>query len=449
MFIVISQCGIWCVRGDEATNKTADLGTIWGRLVDQDGAPVRSVPLRITIDIINDGVITSSVISLESDHEGKFSFVAPKTGNVSLFAFPKLLARSHWQIAQRGDIGDIVLDKGFEPKIRLLTPKGEPISDVFLRLISVPSDLGISVLGEKPTDSSGYCTFPRLGAGQYRIIIDKRRSQNALAELPYAILGQVDSFSNESHEKELVAVETTSATLTFDDGIDVPADARWVIFRTVPSNRTAPGDGWNLSFENDAKHVSKGVYSFDKIPQNVSIGISISRDKNLVFSCSASTEQEAKPILGFLELGSFTEPLNINIFSHKASSVKLSARDKNGKTIDQFFAVGHYPELSSLRNGESWWGEDVMESPYRIRSEQLQKRFIDPRLLVFYNFTRSFEYPSQVTFSWDHATQSAQILNIFPNEKIVPILYDTQGRQGFVETEFAEGEKKELVVVLE
>jgi hypothetical protein len=172
--------------------------------------------------------------------------------------------------------------------------------------------------------------------------------------------------------------------------------------------------------------------------------------KDSVFSCSVSTKKQERIIPGLLELGTFDKPFSIRVSSRKASSVKLSAKDEEGKAIDNFYAVGYYPNLSGYIDGSIIWLNDTMESNVRIKPEKLKKRFLDPiELAVRYNFSRSFEMQSQVTFFWDHINKTAQISNIIPNEKVIIILYDKQGRQGHIETTLTENENKEFVVVLE
>jgi hypothetical protein len=446
LFLIVALLQYKVVHGlgNETKNQSIDPNTVFGRFIDENGKPINDVRLRISLKSADSDTIKPSVLNLVSDQEGKFSFIAPKIGNISIIAYPKSFALAHWNIEKRGDLGDFVLKKGFQPRIRLLTPKGEPISGVVLRLAINSEDLFLPLLSEKPTDKDGYCTFQRVETGQYRISVAKRQSFKTLKELPFVILNQMFSFSEESHEIEMFATETISATILFSDNIVIPNNTDWVLLRTLLGYENL----WSYSFKEETKEIEKGIYIISNIPKNVPLCLSIFSAKNLVFSCSMSAEKQERFIPGFLDLGTFEEPFTLKVFSHKASSVTLAAKDEEGKTIDNFYAVGYYPNLSSFIDGSSYFEEGVMEIRVRIKPEQLQKRFLNSKDLVSYNFARSFEMRSQVTFSWDHLNKVAGIFDIIPNETIIIILYDIQGRQGYIETTLTEGENKEFVVVL-
>jgi hypothetical protein len=441
-FAILSICGVHYVSTNETQN--ADSNIVYGRLIDENGKPINDVRLRVSVEFPGSDTTIPSVINILSGVDGKFSFSAPKTGNITIIAYPQSFALAYWKTEKRSDLGDFVLKNGFQPKIRLLTPKGEPISGVVLQLAINSPDLFLPLLSEKPTDKDGYCTFRHVEPGKYRISVAKKQSYQTLKKIPFVILNQMFSFSDEFHEIDMVAMETISATISFSDDIIIPNNTDWVLLRTSPDYE----NWWTLSFKEGSKETEKGVYTISNIPKNIPLSLSIFSAKDLVFSCSVSAEKQKKFIPGFLDLGVFKEPFSLKVFSHKAGSVKLAAKDEKGKTIDNFYAVGYYPNLSSFIDGSIYFEEGTMENHVRIKPEQLQKRFLDPKELVYYNFSRSFEMRSQVTFSWDHINKVAEISDIIPNEKIAIILYDRQCRQGYIETVLTEGEVKEFVVVL-
>lgn len=162
---------------------------VHGRLIDEAGAPVANAQLRMrSTDPAVDQRVGSSNNDGVSGKDGRFEFIVAKNGTASLSIIPHDHCMKHVDLAsQRGDVGDITLEKGSSIRGRVLNAKGEPMKDLWVNLTEqTPQRQGsYEMKRSAKTNELGEFTTRPLRSGKYMTEVELKAT-GALEKLQYA-----------------------------------------------------------------------------------------------------------------------------------------------------------------------------------------------------------------------------------------------------------------------
>lgn len=155
---------------------------VFGRLVDEAGDPMPGVKVSAYSVPPSDGNSfgIGSFDKVVSDKDGKFKMNFAKDGNSILWIQPEQLAmRQIMTGIERGDLGDIQLQKGFEVSGKVVDALGEVVPNVWVEIedLDAQSEIQMPVATSMrryaKTDAQGQYSAEPMNAGNYRIKVSK------------------------------------------------------------------------------------------------------------------------------------------------------------------------------------------------------------------------------------------------------------------------------------
>ena len=157
---------------------------ITGRLVDEQGKPLANTLIAVqrqkTKPYGNEG-LTSLTVSSEyrSDASGRFRIDAAKNEKVAFWAVPENLAPRYVSAnQQRGDLGNITVEKGFEPLVTVLDKDGRPVQNVWVNLNHRNESYGMAQRSADTrsalTNQNGQARFRPVLAGDYEVCVSEK-----------------------------------------------------------------------------------------------------------------------------------------------------------------------------------------------------------------------------------------------------------------------------------
>lgn len=170
---------------------TLDAGKpLSGRVVDPDGHPLADVDIHIITSRLlpEDPMFTippycqTAWLETVTDSQGKFRTHVYAEGSTRLVLKHKNFAQTPLFYEKfSGDAGDLVLKKGFRPKITLLDIKGKPVPQIPIAIAQTPTSknlqlLHVSIFRYAQTDENGVAEFDPIEAGDIDIRIDPGRT---------------------------------------------------------------------------------------------------------------------------------------------------------------------------------------------------------------------------------------------------------------------------------
>lgn len=426
-----------------------------GRVVDEQGNPVAGARISIAVNkpaqhrkYQGDQLIghatsgEDGVFTLVNYSDAHLSDEIQQDEKMTVIVYPRdddenMLAVKAFE-AKVGDALDpIVLEEGMRPTLRLLDQDDKPVPDVYL-LMSATDVPYWSVSCRKPTDEQGRCIMPAVKPGSCSVrIIDTHSNRKVLETLSCAFLSRNVHWDSDHTEADIKGVPTVSLDIRFSGEKRPPQGKRWGLLNVSLKDRSY----WNTPLH-ESESLGDGRYRVAKVPKGLPLGVNLDLgDDDTAWSYRLSSSEEFLPATRLLELPALDRDEELLLIERKAARARVRFTDQAEKNIEEFYLIGFYPEkpLTYLKF-------EQVEGGYRIRKEDMEKKLLTSEL-QFYDFDLPFRFPSQVEFEWNAEQRQGRVLRIQPEEKVVLIAFDPTGRQGSVETTFAEGEQRDLVLI--
>ncbi len=418
--------------------------SIHGRLVDEEGKPLADVSITGIASKpqeLMQGAYDALSFQGKTDAEGMFRFELYETGNVFLTPDSETHAMDTFTTEKRGDVGDIVVKKGVQPTVRLLSPDGQPVPNVWINLCR--SDIGHATATSGLTDANGVCLFRPVLAGKYQIRVDRNPFGRLPAgitaaeehDVPFAFFTKTVTIDSQHLNHESRASESVVVTLRFDHEND-PNDTfiTGYVFDSIPN-----GQGVQSLMLNDATRTENGVYRFEHVARDAEFDFRLGSFTK-AYRYLLPDDTESRPLVNGTIVGPFQEDTEIGIVGLNAPTVTLRAVDENGKPLTEFYVDRYYPEINPYRDMKTVNGQVVAE-PHALR-ELIAN---DPDR----DFRGSWIGVSDAVTIWEGVGSGImKIIGLQPNEEVVLLLYDKERRQGSVTLVLKEGEEKEITVTL-
>ncbi|MCL2349529.1 MAG: carboxypeptidase regulatory-like domain-containing protein, partial [Planctomycetaceae bacterium] len=442
---------------------------VTGRLVDEDGKPLANILIRgfrWNPENLweNNGLYPQ--FDMRSDESGRFKIDVPKNHSAAFWTLPDNLVIKQTLVKEKhGDLGDIVLEKGIRPTVKVLDPDGKPLAKTWVDLLR-QDRVGIPMMTMSRrsalTDENGIALFLPVAADQYEIRISEtpltshnqgefpenmlwmRESTESLRQpVPGTFYIEYVDLTPESPAAVIQAQKSVKVNIHYLDGKDENRrhntristrssveDRKWFV---VPKS-TSESDGY----------LGDGKFSFD-----VPVGLKdaelhvYSSGEDDVFICTVAGNKllPSKDQSGCYSLGTIDKEMTVEVTCLKSPKLKVRVQDESGKPIQDYFAIADDAasdppsKFEMLENAlkitteETWYEFKWSEIPQNIPWSNPLVRF------MYDDYEKSNVQHSRVTFLPDREMKLYVFAQGYdPSEQTLP--------------KMAEGEEREIVVTL-
>ncbi|MCL2004620.1 MAG: hypothetical protein FWG73_00490 [Planctomycetaceae bacterium] len=345
--------------------------TITGRLVDEQGQPLADVlisVLRQKARPFRNDYIEVETMDRTSDADGRFRIDVAKDEKIAFWALPETLAPQFVSPAQnqaRGDHGNIVLKKGFEPIVTVLDKDGKPVHDVWVNLTRQGEDFAVGFLSPYTrsalTDQEGKARLHPVTEGDYNIRV--RPSSMARRNPPWSIANSVtwradrdgdaktvdgvfyainETLSETALEVTLQAQQTVNIDVQFSDKT---ADS----YRELNANISGRQEDGNffasrMSSDSPSAYQGDGLFSF-QVPVGLeNAAFRVPFDTNTTYRMRIEGESEWRNAnnRSELPLGTIEQAMRIEVAAFKSPNIILNVVDELGQPVKEYYAWLEY-----------------------------------------------------------------------------------------------------------
>jgi len=171
---------------------------ITGRFVDEQGNPLANTLIAVLRQKVspygNEGADCTESWECKCDSDGRFSFNAAKNERIAFWATPEKLAPQFvFPNQKRGDLGNITVEKGFEPVVTVQDKDGKPVQNVWVNLNRRDENYGMAIMSAYSrsalTDQNGQARFRPVSQGDYEVRVSERPSERLYS--PWSIASSV------------------------------------------------------------------------------------------------------------------------------------------------------------------------------------------------------------------------------------------------------------------
>lgn len=342
---------------------------ITGRLVNTEGEPLPNVGiayLREKTKPFRREYISPEFFDLTSDAEGRFHIDAAKDERIVFWAIADDLAPKYvFPDKSRGDFGDIVLEKGFRPTVKVIDENGKPVENVWVDIYREREESTLNTISiyrrSALTDQNGEAHFRPVADGQYEIRISETPSEKRYN--PYPLHGYFCSFLREenkrpvkgqyfitpvelsakSPESSIQAQKTVKIDVVFTDG---KSDDIRDINTNIHGRKGEAYYAARPSSESPSVYQGDGLFSF-QVPvglENASLRV-FSKDDSLSHRCRIAGIDKWLENGGMsfdFQLGTIENDMRIEVFTYKSPRIELDVTDESGKPVEEYYAWIEY-----------------------------------------------------------------------------------------------------------
>ncbi len=349
---------------------------ISGRLVDEDGKSLADVTISVIRQLVkpygHEGRMRIETFDLKSDSEGRFTIKAAKNEKIVFWAVPEDLAPKFVRSDQkRGDLGDIVVQKGFRPEVKVLDKDGKPVDDVWVNVWRRDEKYTMGIMTQNTrsalTDKDGIARFRPIEEGRYEIRIGERPREKRYN--PFSIENSITwrdrqedkkpvkgvfvfpqfDFSKDNASTTLQAQKTYQVDIQFSDTKAVSERERdWYI-----SISGEQGEGKHYysrpSSDSPSGFMGDGLYSYN-VPVDLT-GAILNLQSNTNYSYRVRLEGKTdwiEPKHGDdYPLGPITKDTKIEVAVFKSPKITVDVVDEQGQPVKEYYAWAEYADTKT------------------------------------------------------------------------------------------------------
>lgn len=319
-----------------------------GRLIDEAGRPVSGVQIRCSCRPASGfDRIRSAHIKGVSDEQGQFDLMVTAEGRAKLALIPPEHCMQQMDLGEkRGDIGDVVLKRGFSLRGIVQNAKGEPMRDLWVNIQPAEEQFRESyeMIRSSKIDDQGRFTTRPLQAGKYRINVENKAT-GALEKVKYANF----------HDDPPAAMFVTKSLNITEDLAAEPMIIRAVPHVLItaqfykPNGELSPGHSPHVTGQFDGEFIwipqgrRTGEGRFElMVPHglvNVELRFTTNEHSGLMVQFPGG-ELSPQDSYRFERIEEDID--NIRIVRHRAGILKLDIVDESGKQLENSGIFAHY-----------------------------------------------------------------------------------------------------------
>ena len=342
--------------------------TITGRFVDEQGRPLTDVLVAVQRQKVKpygrEGTGRVEWLEIKSGADGRFRLDVARNEKIVLWAVPENLAPQYvFPDQKRGDLGNITVEKGFEPVVTVLDNDGRPVPDVWVNLSRRSEGYGMLMgtanVRSALTDQEGNARFRPVSEGDYDVRVSERPHERYYA--PWSHIGSVTWRANVDQNKKVVkgvylillaklSAASSQVTLHAKDTIDVEvqfSDKTTDSYREINTNihaRREDGSFFttNSSSDSPSAYRGEGLFVFQ-----VPIGLEkamlrTSSTTNTSYRVKIRGENEWLEAAMDFPLGTIGKGMTIDVAVYKSPKITLNVVDESGQPVKEYYAWLEY-----------------------------------------------------------------------------------------------------------
>lgn len=349
--------------------------SISGRLVDEQGKPLTGITVVVLRQKLRafmlDGWRDTESLEFKSDADGRFSFNVAKDEKVVLWAVPENLAPKYvFSDKKRGDLGDITIEKGFEPVVTVLDKDGKPVSNVWVNIGRNDENYGIAYMTSYArsalTDQEGIAKFRPIAEGDYEIRISEnpREKWYGSSSINHIVTWRAEQNKDQKPVKGTysitpvkLSVTSLHATVQANSVVNVDvqfSDKTTDSYRELNANiKGQQADGRHFfsrpSSDSPSAYRGEGLFSF-----SVPIGLkeakfSVPSDTNTGYRIRIAGQDDWLEAIHYINypLGTIEETMNIEVEVYKSPVISLNVVNESGQPDKEYYAWLEYTKSNT------------------------------------------------------------------------------------------------------
>jgi hypothetical protein len=299
---------------------------------------------------------------LKSDGDGRFRVEAAKNEKIVFWALPETLAPKYvFPDKKRGDLGNITVEKGFEPVITVLDKDGKPVQDVWVNIHSLYEEYGIAHLTpyarSAVTDQAGNARLRPIAKGDYEIRIAESPSE--WSDDPLSIVRRATQENDKKPVKGVffitpVKLSAASPKATMHGQKNVTIDVQ---FSDKTSDRIRDMNvnihgcrddnsffGARPSSDSPSAYKGEGLFSFQVPIGLTKASLRVPSDSNTAYRAKLDGAEgwlEAEQGMDF-PLGTIEKPMKIEVTVYKSPKMTLNVVNESGQPVKEYYAWLEY-----------------------------------------------------------------------------------------------------------